>query len=174
MPPILTPYPALPPWAGGGSENLWPPLARRCCRWLSPSNEATTLRGPWLETPTPAAIGAVLTRGAVCSIERLRLTPCWLWELALPPVAGKPISCRPVSAPSDCGLKEVEPTPPTCRVTPPLPVDAPTVGAIATVAANINAARAPLRMPNLRYVIHTPFQRSYGTPPCVLGASFRK
>src|SRR6185436_16958022 len=96
--------------------------------------------GPALETPTPAAMGAVVTPAAVCWIDRLRLTPFWLWELTLPEASPRPgpnSGCpKPASAPSAVGLYEVVPAEGTRRVepTPPLPL---ATGATATVPAKI-------------------------------------
>src|SRR5262249_9344407 len=150
---ISTPLPAHRPWSGGSSENWLPPLARRWFRWLRPSKEVSTLNGPALETPTPAATGAVFTLAAVCWIDRLRLTPFWLWELTLPaasPRLGPNSGCpKPASAPSAVGLYEVVPAEGTGRVEP-TPLTAPAMGATATVPAKIAATRATKGLPSLR------------------------
>src|SRR5262249_49531034 len=108
-----TPLPTQRPWSGGSSENWLPPLARRWLRWLRPANELITVSGPLLDSPTPDAIGAVVTSEAVCSMDRLRLTPLLLCELMLPapslrpgPNSGWP---KPALDPSAVGLYAVEP-----------------------------------------------------------------
>src|SRR5258708_39616282 len=149
---IWKPLPTQRPWSGGSSENCLPPLARRLCRWLRPSNELRTDSGPELETPTPAASGARGTLGAVCSIERLRLTPktCELPAPLESPAGVGPSSfgCTCASGAGADGELEVVPVERICRTTPVL---AATVAAGTATAMPASTANTPKDVVSLRF-----------------------
>src|ERR1700737_4203487 len=132
---MTKPLPTHRPWSGGSSENWFPPLARRCWRWLSPLKLRIRLRAlpPW----APVSRSPLLAWSPFC-FEALRSTE---------PAAGAfgPAGASPPLAPAPPRISRFERTSaprlvPRIDVTPPAEICRVPPEAVAGVAGAIAIA----------------------------------